>query len=259
MRVLVTNDDGVAAPGIAALARAAVDAGHDVVVAAPAEQSSGAGAAITADQRDGNTPVRRARIDGLPDVPVFAVSAQPAHIVLAAVHGWLDPAPDLVLSGINHGANTGRVVLHSGTVGAALTAGVHGVRGLAVSLAVALHPDGEQRHWETAGALLPEVLELLLDLPEGAVLSLNVPDLPARDVRELRHARLARFGAVRARVDSSGGDHWHVQEIESDEPPEPGTDAALLADAHPTLTALGPVQEDPSVPLEQRIREARDR
>ena len=145
MRLLVTNDDGIGSPGITALARAAVDAGHDVVVAAPAEQSSGASAAITADQRDGDTPVRHVELDAL---AAFAVQAQPAHIVLAAVRGWLDPAPDVVLSGINHGANVGRMVLHSGTVGAALTAGIHGVRALAVSLDVALRPAGPDRHWD---------------------------------------------------------------------------------------------------------------
>jgi 5'-nucleotidase len=252
MRVLVTNDDGVDAPGVVALARAARDAGYDVVVAAPAEQSSGASAAITADQRDGNTPVRRVELDGL-DVPAFAVHAQPAHIVLAAVRGWLDPPPDLVLSGINHGANVGRVVLHSGTVGAALTAGVHGTRALAVSLDVALHPAGPDRHWDTAAALLPDVLAVLLDLPDGAVLSLNVPDRPAADVGAVRSARLAPFGTVQTRVDTSDGDHWHLQEIESDEPLDPDTDAALLADGHPTLTALTPVREDPDVGLAERL------
>lgn len=109
MRVLVTNDDGVEAPGIEALGRAALEAGLDVVVAAPAEQSSGASAAITANRRDGDTPVRRAELPGLPDVEAYAVEAQPAHIVLAAVRGWLDPVPDLVLSGVNHGADVGRV------------------------------------------------------------------------------------------------------------------------------------------------------
>lgn len=253
MRVLITNDDGIDAPGITALARAAVDAGYDVVVAAPAEQSSGASAAITADQRDGNTPVHRVEFDGSPGVAAFAVHAQPAHIVLAAVRGWLDAPPDIVVSGINHGANVGRVVLHSGTVGAALTAGVHGVRALAVSLDVALHPTGSDRHWDTATALVPEVLTLLRELPEGTVLSLNVPDRPAADVGPIRPAHLAPFGTVQTRVDTSGDDHWHLQEIESDEPVDPGTDAALLAAGHPTLTALTPVQEDLDIDLADRL------
>lgn len=253
-RVLVTNDDGIDAPGIAALARAAVDAGLDVVIAAPAEQSSGASAAITAESSEGRTPVREVTVDGLDGVPAYAVSAQPAHIVLAAVVGWLDPVPDLVLSGINHGANTGRVVLHSGTVGAALTAGVHGVRALAVSLDVALHPDGSGgRHWDSATSLLPEVLALLADLPEGTVLSLNAPDRPPSECGPLRHAALAPFGAVQTRVDSAASDHWQLQEVEGDGTPDPGTDTALLAAGHPTLTALSPVGEDAGVGLADRL------
>ncbi|MCX6467419.1 MAG: 5'/3'-nucleotidase SurE [Pseudonocardiales bacterium] len=254
MRVLVTNDDGVEAPGIAALARAAAELGHEVVVAAPAEQSSGASASIISEGDAGTTPVRPVSVPGLPGLDTHAVSASPAHIVLAAVRGWLDPVPDLVLSGINHGANVGRVVLHSGTVGAALTAGVHGVRALAVSLDVALHSDdGVDRHWDTATGLLPRVLDLLLDLPAGTVLSLNVPDLAPDRVRELRSASLAPFGSVQTRVDASEGERWRIEEVESDEEADSGTDTALLAAGHPTLTALAPVREDPAVGLAEAL------
>ena len=250
MRVLVTNDDGVDSPGIAALARAVADLGHDVVVAAPAEQSSGTSASIISEGAPGTTPVRPATVPGLSGLATHAVSASPAHIVLAAVRGWLDPLPDLVLSGINHGANVGRVVLHSGTVGAALTAGVHGVRALAVSLDVALHPaDGVDRHWDSATALLPRVLDLLTDLPVGTVLSLNVPDLPPDRIRDLRNASLAPFGSVQTRVDASDGDRWRIEEVESDEEAGSDTDTALLSAGHPTLTALAPVQEDPAAGL----------
>jgi len=145
-RVLVTNDDGIDSPGLHALAAAAVRAGLEVIVAAPAEQSSGAGAALTATRHEGRTIVERRELPGLDGVEAWAVQAQPGHIVVAALNGWFDPAPDVVLSGINHGANVGRAVLHSGTVGAALTAGISDVRGLAVSLDVALHPTGE-RYW----------------------------------------------------------------------------------------------------------------
>jgi 5'-nucleotidase len=244
MRALVTNDDGIDSPGLAVLTRAAVAAGLDVVVAAPAEQSSGASASITAVRREGRTVVHHHELPDLPDVPAYAVEAQPGHIVVATLHGWFDPTPDLVLSGINHGANVGRAVLHSGTVGAVLTAGVNDARGLAVSLDVALHPSGE-RHWDAAAELLPRVLDLLLDAPPATVLSLNVPDRPAAEQRELRHARLAAFGAVQARVDEVGDDSLRLAEIEVGTEPEEGTDSALLAAGHPTLTALQSVAEDP--------------
>jgi 5'-nucleotidase len=97
VRVLVTNDDGITTPGLAALARAAVEAGSDVIEVPPDEQSSGAGAAITSMQDDGRTPVRQVVLDDLTDVPAFVVEAQPARIVLAGLRGWLDPTPELVL------------------------------------------------------------------------------------------------------------------------------------------------------------------
>ncbi len=243
MRALVTNDDGIDSPGLSALVRVAVATGLEVLVAAPAEQSSGASAAITAARRDGRTVVERRELRGLPDVPAWAVGAQPGHIVMAALTGWFDPAPELVLSGVNHGANVGRAVLHSGTVGAILTAAVHDVRGLAVSLDVPLRPSGE-RHWDAVDGLFPRVLELLLDAPPGTSLSLNVPDRPAAEQRELRHARLAEFGAVQARVDEAGDGGLRLAEIEVGTEPEEGTDGALLAAGHPTLTALRSVTED---------------
>ena len=243
MRALVTNDDGIDSAGIAALARLAVAAGLDVVVAAPDEQSSGASASITAVRDEGRTVVERRTLPDLPDVEAWAVRAQPGHIVVAALTGWFDPTPDLVLSGINHGANVGRAVLHSGTVGAVLTAAVHDVRGLAVSLDVALHPTGE-RHWDAADELFPRVLELLLDAPAGTSLSLNVPDRAPAEHRELRHARLAEFGTVQARVDEVQDGGLRLGEIAVSDEPEEGTDGALLAAGHPTLTALRSITED---------------
>lgn len=244
MRVLVTNDDGIDAPGLSALAGAARDAGHEVVVAAPAEQSSGASASIAAELHEGRTRARPVRLAGLENVRAYAVSAQPGHIVRAALRGWLDPVPELVLSGINHGANVGRAVLHSGTVGAALTAGILGVRALAVSLDVALHPEGA-RYWGAATALFPRVVDLLTAAPEGTVASLNVPDRPAAEHRELRTATLAPFGAVQARIDRAGDDGWEVHEVEVPDEPVEGSDSSLLAAGHPTITALTSVVEDP--------------
>ncbi len=242
-RALLTNDDGIDSPGLHLLAAAARDAGLDVIVAAPAHQASGAGAAINAVQRDGRTVVERREVPGLDGVEAWAVDAQPAHIVVAALHGWFDPAPDLVLSGINLGANVGRAVLHSGTVGAALTAGISDRSALAASLDVALHPTGAP-HWATAAGLLTPVLELLRGAPRGTVLSLNVPDRPADHVGPLRHARLARGGAVQARVDDVRDGGLRLGEVEVAEEPEEGTDTAFLAAGHPTLTALRSVEAD---------------
>ncbi|WP_158168961.1 5'/3'-nucleotidase SurE [Mycolicibacterium smegmatis] len=240
-RALVTNDDGIDSAGLHALALAAREAGLEVIVAAPAEQASGASAALTAVRHEGRTVVERREVPGLDGIEAWAVHAQPGHIVAAALNGWFTPRPDLVLSGINHGANVGRAVLHSGTVGAALTARISDTHALAVSLDVALHPTGE-RYWESAAGLLAPVLDLLFEAREPTVLSLNVPDVPPDELKPIRHAWLARGGAVQTRVDEVSDGGVRLAEVEISEEFEPGTDSALLAAGHPTLTELRSIE-----------------
>src|SRR5438552_19138136 len=97
-RVLVTNDDGVESPGIRALAGVAVDAGLDVVVAAPSWDSSGASASFTAVEKDGRIVVESRHYDELPDVPVVAVEGAPAYIARAGLRGAFGEPPEVVLS-----------------------------------------------------------------------------------------------------------------------------------------------------------------
>src|SRR5690349_14722514 len=146
-------------------------------------------------RENGQVRLHARELPDLPGVPAFAVEGHPAFIVHAAGRGWLDPRPDIVLSGINYGANTGHAVLHSGTVGAALAASLHGWRGLAVSLDSGAQVPPPVAHWDAVRAVLPQVVDLLLGSTEGTVLSLNVPNRPAAELGELREARLARFGS----------------------------------------------------------------
>jgi 5'-nucleotidase len=245
---LITNDDGIDSPGLWALAAGARAAGLDVVVAAPHVDASGVGASLQAVREDGRIRLHPREHPELEGVPAYAVEGHPAFIVLAASRGWLDPAPDLVLSGINLGANTGRWVLHSGTVGAALTAALHGWRGLAVSLDTGMGVP-EHPHWEAAVEVLPQVIDLLLAADDATVLSLNVPNRPVAELGELREARLSPFGMVQARVDERSDDGVHALHATIMEPraPEPGTDVALLAEGHPTITRLRSVGELPGV------------
>ena len=241
VRVLVTNDDGIDAPGLAALAEGARDAGLDVVVAAPVAQASGSSASITAVTRDGHTPVEPRELPTLPGIPAYAVDAQPGFIVRAAIGGWFSQPPQLVLSGINEGTNVGRAVLHSGTVGAALTAGLRSVRALAVSLE--MPPDGAPPRWSSAVHVLPAALELLLEAEPVTVLSLNVPNRPVDGLGELREATLASFGAVQSHVEVVDGGHLQARVGQTKPELEAGTDRALLAAGHPTITALESVRE----------------
>ncbi|MGH3713824.1 MAG: 5'/3'-nucleotidase SurE [Micromonosporaceae bacterium] len=256
-RVLITNDDGIAAPGLRWLAEAAVTEGHDVVVAAPLEEASGASAAMSAYTSDGRVIIERHTLDGL-DVPAYAVAASPSYIVVLAMLETFGALPELVLSGINRGANAGRAVLHSGTVGAAFTAAAHSCPAMAVSLdvlspmtatsggnALAILDDAadEQRNWPAAAELARGLLKTLAETTDGTVLNLNVPDLPAEEVRGLRRAGLARFGQVQMALAEQGEDFVRTAMEQSREAAEPGTDLAWLNDGYATLTAIRAVSE----------------
>jgi 5'-nucleotidase len=152
MKVLVTNDDGVASPGLHTLARTLVDDGYEVIVVAPDREMSGSSAAIGQVHVEEGIDAERVVLPGLDGVPAYAVAGPPGLCVLSARLGGFGDAPDLVVSGINPGANTGRAVLHSGTVGAALTAANFGCRGLAVSIDVStLHLHEQARKMVTVG------------------------------------------------------------------------------------------------------------
>jgi 5''-nucleotidase (EC 3.1.3.5)/3''-nucleotidase (EC 3.1.3.6)/exopolyphosphatase (EC 3.6.1.11) len=236
-RILVTNDDGIDAPGLAALARAAVEAGHDVTIAAPAQQSSGTSASIVADEEDGRIVVERRTLPGLDDVPAFAVHGGPGLIALVAARGAFGDPAQLVLSGVNHGANVGRAILHSGTVGAALTAGLNGAWGLAVSLDVGMSPT--TFHWDAAAAASVLLAPFLLDRPAGSVINVNVPNADSN--RGVVEAELAPFGIVQTTLTERGEHHVRLAVEDLPNVPVPGTDAALLADGWITLTGLDPV------------------
>jgi 5'-nucleotidase len=152
MKVLVTNDDGVGSAGLHALARALVDDGHDVVVVAPDREMSGSSAAIGQVHIEEGIDAERVDLPRLEGVPAYAVAGPPGLCVLTARLGGFGDPPELVVSGINPGCNTGRAVLHSGTVGAALTAANFGGRGLAVSIDVStLHLHEQVRGTVTVG------------------------------------------------------------------------------------------------------------
>lgn len=235
MRALVTNDDGIGSRGVAELAGVAARAGLEVVVAAPHEERSGASASLGAMRSDGRVLFEETELHGLDGVRALAVEATPAFITWAGIRGAFGGAPDIVLSGINKGPNTGHAILHSGTVGAALTANAHGIDALAVSLNAA-----EPAHWETAVAAAERCLAWLLehDGPEPTVLNLNVPDIPQEELRGLRSAPLATFGAVQADVAEVGEGFASVTFSEVDATTEPDTDAGLGVAGWATLTAL---------------------
>ncbi len=265
MRILITNDDGVFAPGIAELARglhAAFGDEHELLVVAPLTDHSGASAAVGPVYERESIPYEHVDIPGLADVPTYGIDGSPAlSVILGCIEGF-GPAPDMIVSGINHGINTGRSALHSGTVGAALTGAQFGVRGLAVSIAWANEPDS----WGTAVGLARGIVPVLADSAPGTVLNLNVPAVGPSDLKGLRHGTLGRMGLIRAvrpehtpmpvdgpAVDRTGGAIvLALRGAEGGDPGqeraelEPGSDAALVEEGWATVTALVGVRENTS-------------
>jgi 5'-nucleotidase len=192
MRLMVTNDDGIDSVGLYVLAEAMQEFG-EVVVAAPDREYSGAGAAIGALWLT-RPEVHRLKIDGFENA--WSVSGPPALCVMFARLGAFGPRPDIVVSGINPGANVGRSVYHSGTIGAALTARNGGINGVAVSQSVTgFGAEGQgwddaiaNQRWETAATIAAEAVAAMIASPpaEPSVLNINVPNLPLEEIKGRR-------------------------------------------------------------------------
>lgn len=188
MRILVTNDDGIDSVGLHVLARALLPHG-EVVVCAPDSEYSGASAAFGALHLM-RPELHTAQIDGIDQA--WAISGPPALCVMMARLGALNQTFDLVVAGINPGANVGRAVYHSGTVGAAVTARNGGITGVAISQAVntgGMMGQGwdemiEGQRWETAAAVAASaVAELVANpLEQPGCLNINVPNLEIADI-----------------------------------------------------------------------------
>ena len=180
MRVLVSNDDGVDAPGIQILAEALRRAVHEVMVVAPDRDRSGASNSLTLD-----VPIRTRRIDA----QTCAVAGTPTDCVHLALTGMLDYDPDIVVSGINNSANLGDDVIYSGTVSAAMEGRFLGLPAVAVSMVTQNH---EAHHFETAARAAVEIVARLKadPLPADTILNVNVPDLAWADVLGFEVTRL---------------------------------------------------------------------
>jgi 5'-nucleotidase len=238
VRILVTNDDGIDAEGLHVVAQRLAATGYDIVVAAPATDASGSGAALGVLHADAHVDVKQVHVPGC-DAPGWSVSGPPGLCTLAARLGAFGPPPDIVVSGINAGLNTGRAILHSGTVGAALTAQNFGAKGLAVSAQA-----GVPWRWDTAATITLEVLELLIEAPPRSVLNLNVPALDRESVRGVRWARLAAFGTARAAIGEIESDGTLQIELRAtNEQLPPDTDTALCESGYATLTTLVGIAE----------------
>jgi 5'-nucleotidase len=237
VRALVTNDDGIESEGLRFLAQAALDCKCDVVVAAPQQDSSGSSASLAGFASDGRIVVHRRDLEGMPDVTAFAVAAAPSLITLIATYGAFGPRPDVVLSGINVGPNLGTAVLHSGTVGAAMTGRVQGCRAMSVSLT----DTRGVAHWDTAASVVRHVLQWLSDIDDEVVLNVNVPNVAPADLRGLRYGEIKSFGSVQTMMIERGEGWVRTRIADPERAVDPDSDAAQVEDGFASVTALRPL------------------
>lgn len=179
MKILISNDDGYMAEGIKALAEAMATLG-DITVVAPDRNRSGASNSLTLDN-----PLRVNQLDN----GVYRVEGTPTDCVHLAITGLLDNEPDMVVAGINAGANLGDDVLYSGTVAAAIEGRFLGLPAMAISL------NGHTAtHYETAAWAAKKLVKQLLSskLPADTILNVNVPDLPISEIKGFESTRLGR-------------------------------------------------------------------
>ena len=242
MRVLVTNDDGIHSPGLAALADAARTLG-DVTVVAPAVEQSGVGLSITYRHPLMLSRVRFPRADR-----AWEVHGSPADCaklgVLELCERHAGGRPDVVLSGINVGANVGISVLYSGTVAGAIEGAFHGVTSVAVSSA-----ERDPDDWAARAEFAVGVVRRLLDggVPAASLWNLN---LPRGEIGPLVAAPAAakRQGDVLTRRESPEGApyYWTGMDPAAAAEPHPHSDAGLLAAGRATLTPLRHDLTDPA-------------
>ncbi len=205
MRILVTNDDGIDAPGLEALEEIARSLSDDVWVVAPETNHSGAGHSLSL--RD---PIRMRELDERR----FAVQGTPTDCVIMAVRRVMfDNLPDLILSGVNMGQNLAEDVTYSGTIAAAFEGTLVGIRSIALSQSVGFR-EGTPPEWETSRAHGPDLVRKLLavDWPNGVLMNINFPDCAPDDVQGVRITNQGRRDqsmlAIDERYDSWGRPYY---------------------------------------------------
>jgi 5'-nucleotidase len=216
MRVLVSNDDGVDAPGIRVLAERLGEVA-DVTVVAPDRDRSGASNSLTLDAPLRVLPMANG---------YYRVAGTPTDCVHLALAGLLDDEPDMVVSGINNSANLGDDVIYSGTVSAAMEGRFLGLPAIAVSL---VSHDHKGVHYDSAAkAVLLLMNRLLVDpLPADTILNVNVPDLPWADIQGFEVTRLGRRHRAApciAQTDPRGRPIWWIGPAGEADDAGPGTD-----------------------------------
>lgn len=232
MNILLTNDDGIHAPGMRYLYHALIKAGHNVQVVAPLTEQSAVGHAITL-----TSPLRMTEIIE-PNFRGIAVNSTPADCIKFALTVIFQQKPDLVFSGINGGPNIGPDVMYSGTVAAATEAAHSGCRAMALSF--------NSRKLMDLSEYADYAVELAkrinwTELPARCILNLNFPNMPIADCKGLKvcpQTSAVWLDNYEQRADPEGRPYWWISGVIPKEDVAPDTDYALLSKGYMTLTPL---------------------
>lgn len=231
MNILVTNDDGLYTPGIWSLAEALTNVGS-VTVIAPDREQSGVGSGVSIQH-----PVRvseaMSQIEG---VVAYSVEGTPGDCIVLAMQG-ITPKPDLVVSGINEGANTGIYVLMSGTVGAAVQAHLWNVPSIAVSVS-----SMKTVRFDVAAAMGRVLAQMFRDevLAGPMLLNVNLPNVGLDEIEGIQIARLARgsFEAKLEKAESPRHDYYYIARGKTEWNEQQGTDVWAIRNRYVSITPL---------------------
>ncbi|NET01914.1 MAG: 5'/3'-nucleotidase SurE [Sphaerospermopsis sp. SIO1G2] len=225
MKLLISNDDGISALGIRTLANTLAEAGHEVSVVCPDRERSATGHGLTLHQ-----PIRAEIVEGVfhPDIKAWACDGTPSDCIKLALWALLDSPPDLVISGINQGANLGTEILYSGTVSAAMEGMIEGITSIALSLTSYSHKD-----FQPAAKFAKLLVDQIAAQPVRDLMLLNV-NIPAVSWEEIGGVTITRQGIRRytdvfdKRTDPRGKTYyWLTGEILEDVEPPPDLNVSV--------------------------------
>jgi len=228
--ILVTNDDGIGAKGIEALVESMQKFGT-VVVVAPSHPQSGMGHAITVNQ-----PIRMNRSKVFANIDAYAVSGTPVDCVKMGIYEVLKRKPDLLVSGINHGANFSTNVLYSGTMSAAVEGAIENVPAIGFSLC----DFSTQADFKPAQTIVEHVTELALrnDFPNHVCLNVNIPKLPSNQIKGIQFCRQASAfwdDRFEKRIDPFGHTYYWLMGDFREITPQQDTDLHYIEQGYATI------------------------
>ena len=233
-KIILTNDDGVFSPGLHALAVALDKAGYEIIVAAPSSERSGWGAGVGTLDNGVEFEIQQYIIPDAPHIKAWGIDGPPAFCVLTAMLGTFGEPPELVISGSNDGANCGRGILHSGTIGAAMIAQNFGISAIAISQ----RRSNSTMLWETSGAVAVAASEWILGAPRKTVININVPNKPIKEIRGVQRGRIAAFGTTKTSLKGEVPGKVKIVVTDRDVELKPDKDTALVDGGFVTITSL---------------------